>query len=735
MRSFTATSVVVLLAVFLLAGQAFAQVPPAPTALAPSNITASAFQANWDSSGYGQYHIMYYHIDVSSDPNFTIPADNVVVNGIADPPWYNVTGVASFVTYYYRLRAVNASGESGNSNVVAAPIAVPTTADGATNITATGFTAHWEPQNGVTGYKLDIAMLKSFGPVVHTSVWDSLVGNVTSFTISGLIPDTTYYYRVRTVSLAGESENSNYIGVSRVLSASPFPSGTIGVPYNETVQFDGTAAPVTWAIVGGALPTGLSIDAGSGTISGTPTALGTFTFTVQVTDNTPATVTKQLSIAIVATPTIGFDAVVGNRYAYFDGANGPPTHTWDHTVGKGANRILVVQAGATSKVLSHTTVVSVTYAGKAMTQAKQQSESEPYGGDYINVGEWYMLDKDLPTDSLPHPVLVTFADSITGAAGGSISLIHAKQAAPEAVVSDSGLVNQLTAHITTLTNHAWLIQTAVNGYSGSFFVGHNQEQRYQIDNGNFDIMGDSKEVLTAGPDSMQANHHIQYRMAQVVVAVAPEPSSAINARLKFYLQGPYVTSADTMSNGLKKTGLLASHFATATIPAFAVDSVNIEIRDSAAAAKAGVRAFAPAWLMTDGTIRDFVDTTKNYVGYTGVPAGKYYIVVRHRNHLAIMSNVRDSLDAGLTPALYDFSTGQGQAYGTNAMIQVGTHFALIGGNTNNADQVINAGDRVAARNNSGLNTFIPSDATLDGVVNAADRVLARNNAGQASQVP
>ncbi len=55
--------------------------------------------------------------------------------------------------------------------------------------------------------------------------------------------------------------------------------------------------PYTWSIVSGSLPPGLTLDA-SGVISGTPTAIGTRTFTVQVTDSTLDTATRVLSITV-----------------------------------------------------------------------------------------------------------------------------------------------------------------------------------------------------------------------------------------------------------------------------------------------------------------------------------------------------------------------------------------------------------------------------------------------------
>jgi hypothetical protein len=60
---------------------------------------------------------------------------------------------------------------------------------------------------------------------------------------------------------------------------------------------------VTWTVPVGALPAGLSLNAGTGAITGTPTTIGTTSFTVKATDSvtpTPQTVTQPLSIVVSA---------------------------------------------------------------------------------------------------------------------------------------------------------------------------------------------------------------------------------------------------------------------------------------------------------------------------------------------------------------------------------------------------------------------------------------------------
>ncbi|MFS0701681.1 putative Ig domain-containing protein [Cellulomonas sp. 179-A 4D5 NHS] len=78
------------------------------------------------------------------------------------------------------------------------------------------------------------------------------------------------------------------------------PAATLGEPYSETIQVTGTG-PFTFAVTDGALPEGLVLDEETGEISGTPTALGTATFVIEVA-GPGGTATRALTLEVQATP-------------------------------------------------------------------------------------------------------------------------------------------------------------------------------------------------------------------------------------------------------------------------------------------------------------------------------------------------------------------------------------------------------------------------------------------------
>jgi len=75
--------------------------------------------------------------------------------------------------------------------------------------------------------------------------------------------------------------------------------GVVGNAYTSTLAATGGTAPFTWTVFGGVLPTGLSLNAGTGVVSGIPGApAGNFNTTFTVTDSTGKTATGSVLFAI-----------------------------------------------------------------------------------------------------------------------------------------------------------------------------------------------------------------------------------------------------------------------------------------------------------------------------------------------------------------------------------------------------------------------------------------------------
>ena len=80
-------------------------------------------------------------------------------------------------------------------------------------------------------------------------------------------------------------------------------TGQVGVAYNSALVATGGVPPYTFSIIGGSLPSGLTLNPSTGAITGTPTTAGTFNFTAQVVDSTgTAAGTKTANCNIVVAP-------------------------------------------------------------------------------------------------------------------------------------------------------------------------------------------------------------------------------------------------------------------------------------------------------------------------------------------------------------------------------------------------------------------------------------------------
>ena len=104
-----------------------------------------------------------------------------------------------------------------------------------------------------------------------------------------------------------------------ITNTSPLPTGALNAAYSDTLTAVGGTGARTWSLAGGVLPTGVTLNAATGLLSGTATGAGSFTFTIQVRDSglpqQTASATYTVQIALGNGSTLAFSTQPQNAAA------------------------------------------------------------------------------------------------------------------------------------------------------------------------------------------------------------------------------------------------------------------------------------------------------------------------------------------------------------------------------------------------------------------------------------
>ncbi|MBP7513932.1 MAG: delta-60 repeat domain-containing protein [Flavobacteriales bacterium] len=268
------------------------------------------------------------------------------------------------------------------------------------------------------------------------------------------------------------------------------------------------------------------------------------------------------------------------------------------------------------------------------------------------------------------------------------------------------------------------------------------------------IQPDGK-IIAAG-DFVKINDAVRNRLARLNGG-----DSYVRVSPKVFLQGPYDSGSQTMSDALRVAGLVplaqpysALGFAfvagggseTTTTGALAVtgnnaivDHVVVELRTTASMI---IVASVDALVQRDGDVVAMDGVSP--VTFSAIPAS-YRVAVRHRNHLGVLSAAAFALSS--TPTVVDFTLPGTGTYGTNAQVQIGTRMALWAadgtgngqvkytGTGNDRDPILTAVGNTTP-NNVLLNQYSRLDANMDGSVKytgaANDRDIILTNVGSST---
>lgn len=136
-----------------------------------------------------------------------------------------------------------------------------------------------------------------------------------------------------------------------IVTDAALPQGTASVTYSQTLFASGGMPPYKWSMGAGA-PSGLTLNASTGVLSGTPAAKGSYTFNIQATDSSGTTANKAYTLTIQAPPinittNSVFGGTVGQPYSQtFTASGGTPPYKWSLSSGSSGGLALDPASGA-----------------------------------------------------------------------------------------------------------------------------------------------------------------------------------------------------------------------------------------------------------------------------------------------------------------------------------------------------------------------------------------------------
>ena len=247
-----------------------------------------------------------------------------------------LTGLTAGTAYSFTVAAINIAGTgppSPRSAVVTAN-AAPTLTFAAPPAGEVGvaYSQQLTVNNGTAPFTWSISSGSLPAGLTLTASTGLLSGTPTasgSFPVTVQVVDASGVIATRAVTLA--------IAAAPVVTFTP-AAGEVTVPYSQQPTLTGGTSPITWSITAGSLPAGLTLNTATGQIAGTPTAAGSFTFTVAATDAFAVVASRTATIVIAALPTLTFTAPTAGQLgvAYsttFDVTGGTAPLTWSIAAG------------------------------------------------------------------------------------------------------------------------------------------------------------------------------------------------------------------------------------------------------------------------------------------------------------------------------------------------------------------------------------------------------------------
>lgn len=195
----------------------------APTGLEVTNADLSAVLLSWDDNSNDEVSFIIERSEITSN--------NFVELALLDANMtvYNDLTIQPLSDYYYRVKMTNSSEETGYSEIKYIKT-LPAIENSPTELiaipeSASEISLSWiDNNNDETGYVIESSVNNS----ENFHVLDSLSADVTEYLNTGLNSGTNYYYRVKAINEAGQSEYSNIANTTTKIIRFTITDGVLG---------------------------------------------------------------------------------------------------------------------------------------------------------------------------------------------------------------------------------------------------------------------------------------------------------------------------------------------------------------------------------------------------------------------------------------------------------------------------------------------------------------------------
>ena len=311
-------------------------------------------------------------------------------------------------------------------------------------------------------------------------------------------------------------------------------------------------------------------------------------------------------------------------------------------------------------------------------------------------------------------------------------------------LSTSALMFQITDPQGNYTISEW------NGLDGSYNLKIENEMQYVgpitnlINTNDFTLPNNSPAINAGVNISNIIPPGFQDRYGNIINVNQPNIGAIDNKLIqptgfKVFLEGPY-------KNGLMSTILNDNNYipksqpynikpwyyngdeSVSSIPKDVVDWILVELRYSASPNT--IIARKAAFLKSDGTITALDGVSS--LTFSNSLTDSFYVVIKHRNHLAIMSSSPIALINGCIK--YDFTTSENKAYGQNSMIELGNGIYGMYGGDSDGNGIIEDNDVVDVSKKLFTSGYIEEDSDMNSPVNVLDYKLPNLNMSKFTNV-